>query len=51
MLKRRMTQKEFMLSLIDNKLNCDLMQRAKVTETPQEIEETAESNFEAISEE
>lgn len=46
-----MTQKEFMLGLIENELNRDLTQRAEVTETPQEIEESAESNSEAISEE
>ncbi|MBD5145615.1 MAG: hypothetical protein HDT21_06895 [Ruminococcus sp.] len=46
-----MTQKEFMLGLIENELNRDLTQRAEVTEAQQEIEETAESNFEAISEE
>ena len=46
-----MTQKEFMLGLIENELNRDLTQRAEVTEAPQEIEESAESNYEAISEE
>ena len=46
-----MTQKEFMLGLIENELNRNLTQRAEVTETPQEIEESAESNSEAISEE
>lgn len=46
-----MTQKEFMLGLIENELNRDLTQRAEVTEATQEIEESAESNSEAISEE
>lgn len=46
-----MTQKEFMLGLIKNELNRDLTQRAEVTEVPREIEESAESNSEAISEE
>lgn len=46
-----MTQKEFMLGLIENELNRNLSQRAEVTETPQKIEESAESNSEAISEE
>lgn len=46
-----MTQKEFMLGLIENELNLDLTQRAEVTETSREIEESAESNSEAISEE
>ena len=46
-----MTQKEFMLGLIENELNRDLTQRAEVTEAPQEIEESAESNSEAIFEE
>ncbi len=44
-----MTQKEFMLGLIENELNRDLMQRAEVTEAPQVIEESAESNSETIS--
>ena len=46
-----MTQKEFMLGLIENELNRDLTQRAEVTDVPQEIEESAESNSETISEE
>ena len=46
-----MTQKEFMLGLIENELNRDLTQRAEVTDVPQEIEESAESNSEVISEE
>ncbi|MDE5860076.1 MAG: hypothetical protein K2H23_06800 [Oscillospiraceae bacterium] len=46
-----MTQKEFMLGLIENELNRDLTQRVEVTEAPQEIEESAGSNSEAISEE
>lgn len=46
-----MTQKEFMLGLIENELNRDLTQRAEVTEVPQEVEEFAESNSEEISEE
>lgn len=46
-----MTQKEFMLGLIENELNRDLTQRAEVSDAPHEIEESAESNSEAISEE
>lgn len=46
-----MTQKEFMLGLIENELNRDLTQRAEVTDAPQEIEESTESNSETISEE
>lgn len=46
-----MTQKEFMLGLIENELNRALTQRVEVTEAPQEIEESAGSNSEAISEE
>lgn len=46
-----MTQKEFMLGLIESELNRDLTQRADVSNAPQEIEESAESNSEAISEE
>ena len=46
-----MTQKEFMLGLIETELNRDLTQRAEVTDVPQEIEESAESNSEIISEE
>lgn len=46
-----MTQKKFMLGLIENELNRDLTQRAEVTDAPQEIEESAESNSETISEE
>lgn len=46
-----MTQKEFMLGLIENELNRDLTQRAEVTEALQEVEESVESNSETISEE
>lgn len=41
-----MTQKEFMLGLIENELNRNLTQRTEVNETPQEIEESVESNSE-----
>ena len=46
-----MTQKEFMLGLIETELNRDLTQRAEVTDAPQEIEESAESNSEEFSDE
>lgn len=37
-----MTQKEFMLGLIEKELDHHLVQRAEVTEAPHEIEESAE---------
>jgi len=46
-----MTQKEFMLGLIERELDQNLSQRVESSEIPQEHEESAESRLEAVSEE
>lgn len=49
--RNNMTQKEFVIGLIKTEIDRDLTQRAEVVDVPQEIEESAESNSETISEE
>ncbi len=46
-----MTQKEFMLGLIERELDQNLSQRVESSEVLQENDEPAESRFEAVSEE
>ncbi len=48
--EKGMTQKEFMLGLIERELDQNLSQRVESNEMPQEHEESAESRLEAVSE-
>ena len=49
--RNNMTQKDFMLGLIETELNRDLAQRAELNNSVQQSEEAPESSSEAVSEE